>query len=115
MIKIASRKRSDVCEATQQTGVCPFVLINRYIAVRPKIETKNEQFFIFSDNSPVKPSHMRSTLKKLLTLSGFDCRLYGTHSLRIGWASDLQKMQISVESIKKLGRWSSNSVFRYLK
>ena len=94
---------------------CPFALIEDYIAIRPKISKNSEQFFVFADNSPVKCIHMRKMLGKLLTTAGFNMKLYGTHSLRIGRAVDLQKMQISVETIKKLGRWKSNAVFLYLR
>ena len=115
MVKIASRKETNVPSQNDHIGYCPFALIKRYIAVRPKLLNQSQQFFVFSDGAPVKPRHMRTTLKKLLTISGFDSRLYGTHSLRIRRASDLRKMLLSVETIKKLGRWSSNSVFLYLK
>ena len=45
----------------------------------------------------------------------FDDTLYGTHSLRSGRTCDLYKLGLSVETIKKIGRWKSNAVFRYLK
>ena len=114
LVKIASRKNTTAPKG-QKAGYCPFKIVEEYLAVRPEILNNDEQFFVFQDNSPVKPMHMRCTLKKLLTLSGFNCKLYSCHSLRIGRASDLRKMNLSVETIKKLGRWASNSVFLYLK
>ena len=41
--------------------------------------------------------------------------LYLFHGFQSGRASDLLKLGVSVETIKKLGRWHSNAVFRYLK
>ena len=41
---------------------CPFVLIRRFLAVRKPCNQWMEPFFIFSDGSPVTPSHMRTTL-----------------------------------------------------
>ena len=117
-VKIASRKVSmtdKVDEQQIETGFCPFKIINDYITKRPEISNNDQQFFVFSDGSAVKPTHMRTVLKKLLVQAGFNKKLYGTHSLRIRRASDLRKMQISVETIKNLGRWRSNSVFLYLK
>ena len=116
-VKIASRKANVMVKPEEQydTGFCPFKIINNYIERRPQIKDNKEQFFIFSDGSPVKPTHMRNVLKNLLIKGGFNSKLYGTHSLRIGRASDLRKMNLSVETIKNLGRWSSNSVFLYLK
>ena len=51
----------------------------------------------------------------MLRNSGFNQGLYNCQSLRIGRASDLLKLALSVETIKKLGRWSSNAVFTYLR
>ena len=75
----------------------------------------NEQFFVFADKSPISPSQLRSCLKLMIRKAGFDPRLYGTHSLRTGRTCDLLKLGLSVETIKKLGRWKLNEVFRYLK
>ena len=54
-------------------------------------------------------------LKLMKDKCGLDSRLYNTHSLRTGCALDLLKLGLSVETIKKLGRWKSNTVFMYLK
>ena len=120
LVKIASRRASSNFEQKDRkldelTTYCPFKLIKGYISMRPNITSHSQQFFVFSDGTPVRPRHMRNALKLLLVKCGFNSKLYGTHSLRIGRASDLRKMQISVETIKKLGRWQSNSVFLYLK
>ena len=41
-------------EATQSQIQCPFKLMQDYLACRPLARTSDEQFFVFSDNSPVK-------------------------------------------------------------
>ena len=75
----------------------------------------DEPFFIFPDRSPVTTENIRKVLKNMLKISGFDDTLYNVHSLRIGRACDLyHKLQIPVDSIKKIGRWQSNSVYSYL-
>ena len=56
----------------------------------------------------MKANHFRNILKEMLTLSGFDKDNYGTHSLRAGRSVDLFHMGFSVDTIKKLGRWSPN-------
>ena len=63
----------------------------------------------------MKPTHMRNVLKIAIQASGFDKDVYNCGSLRIGRASDLLKLGISVETIKKIGRWRSNAVFTYLR
>ena len=58
---------------------------------------------------------LRNCFKTAIRAERFDKRLYSVHSLRAGRANDLLKLGLSVETIKKLGRWKSNAVFRYLK
>ena len=94
---------------------CPFQLLRDFVDNRPKYQNGNDPFFVFNNSTPVKPIQMRNVLKDMIRVSGFDESLYNCQSLRIGRASDLLKMGISVETIKKLGRWSSNAVFTYLR
>ena len=63
---------------------CPFTLLNNYIQRRPLARSETEQFFVFSDGSPIKPSHMRNTLKLLIKRIGLDERNYSVHGLRGG-------------------------------
>ena len=93
---------------------CPFQLIRDYLAVRLPYKT-DEPFFIFRDRSPVRPENMRTTLKVILKRGGFDPKYYSCKGMRAGRAVDLKNFGLSIESIKNLGRWSSNAVFTYLK
>ena len=92
----------------------PFILINDYIEVRPPALNAKEQFFIFADNSAVRPEQLRTVLRTLITNMGLQAHLYNVHSLRIGRTGDLMKLGLSVETIKKIGCWRSNAVFTYL-
>ena len=94
---------------------CPYKLLRLYASMRGNYLTNEEQFFVFSDRSPVLPQQMSKCLKTVIREVGFDETLYGTHSLRAGRTCDLYKLGLSVETIKKLGRSRSNAVFRYLK
>ena len=51
----------------------------------------------------------------MIARADLDYKNYDTHSLQIGRATDLFKMGVPVEDIKKAGRWVSNSVFKYLR
>ena len=94
---------------------CPFKVVIRYMDIRgPYLEDK-DQFFVFADKSPVKPYHMRSTLRTLLNNLNLDGSLYDVHSYRIGRTCDLEKFGYSIDQIKSMGRWKSNAVYRYLK
>ena len=83
--------------------------------MRPPYHDMNEQFFVFRDYSPVSALHFRSTLHLMLKLMLYNERLYNCHSFRIGRSCDLMKYGLSVEMIKKLGRWKLNVVYSYLR
>ena len=94
---------------------CPYAILQNYRKIRPRYSSISEQFFVFRDRSPVAATHFRKTLKLLLKKANFNARLYDTHSMRAGRSLDLLKYGLSVETIKTIGRWTSNVVFTYLK
>ena len=96
-------------------ALCPFQTLRDYLTVRKKGDNDMEQFFVFSDRSPVKPEHMRRVLCELLLNCGIQCESYGTHSFRAGCSVDLHALGVSLDLICKLGRWWSTSVYTYLK
>ena len=85
------------------------------MSVRGDYVTDSEQFFIFRDGTPVKPADMRKILKKALELEKIDTSLYRIHSLRAGKSTELLRLGVLVETIRKVGRWRSNAVFAYFK
>ena len=118
LIKITTTDKKYANKKEQFTGIfnyCPYDLLNQYIAIRPKFTSKRDPFFVFSDNTPVRPEHMRTNLKFLLRRNGFNQHFYNRHSLRAGRSVDLMRMNVSLDLIRKLGRWSSNSVYAYLR
>ena len=87
-----------------------------YLKQRGSAHSSDEQFFVFKDGSAVKPENMCLTLKKVLVQLGLDYKAYYTQSLRIGRASDMvNELNLSVESVKKAGHWTSNTVYTYLR
>ena len=67
IIKISNKetvqfKRKGNKDATKQ--YCLYQLLTDYLAKRNGQEMPGKQFFVFSDNSPVKPSNVRAVLKK---------------------------------------------------
>ena len=100
----------------QETNVfCPYKLLKEYATIRKSFKKNDEAFFVFRDRSPVNLNQLRTTLKMALAKSGFDADLYNSHGFRTGRSIDLLNMGLSVETIKKLGRWKSYVVYRYLK
>ena len=89
--------------------------MRQYMALRGNYNDKEEQFFVFSDFSPVTPSNVRQTLYTMITRLNLDSRLYGIHSFRIGRTADLIKYNYTIEEIKLMGRWRSNVVYKYIR
>ena len=94
---------------------CPFRLLRDYAGARATYLEDDEPFFVHTDWSLVKTAVFRNVLKQSLEAENLNSNLYDCHSFRIGRASDLLKLNLSLESIKSLGRWKSNSVYAYLK
>ena len=94
---------------------CPYQLLREYAGERGSFSTDVEPFFIFWDKSPVTAYHFHSCLKAVLKFAGFNARYYSTHGLRAERSCDLYNLGLSVETIKKLGCWKLNAVFRYLR
>ena len=94
---------------------CPFSVICEYIRIRGGYASEQEQFFIFTDKSPVTQSCLRNLLVKLLKKLNLNWKAYTFHSMRLGRASDLLKMGMPIEHIKQAGHWKSNAVYKYLR
>ena len=94
---------------------CPFLLAKEYSNLRPKYNTDSDQYFVFSDGSPLTSKLFRQTLRLCLSNLKLDSKCYDTHSFRIGRATDLRKEGHKVEEIKRQGRWKSNCVYKYLR
>ena len=86
---------------------CPFVILSDFVEARPSCKSVTEPFFVFADHTPITPGQMRGTLRQVLGAAGYDRAAYCTHSFRAGRTCDLLQMGLSVETIKKLDRWTS--------
>ena len=114
-VKLTAHPFESKLKTSDRENCCPFTMLRQYLLVRKSYKTEREQFFVFSDRTPIGPEQYRKTLKLCLSLAGFTKENYDTHSMRAGRSCDLLKMGVSVEMIKKLGHWKLNAVFKYLK
>ena len=115
IIKISSEAIRSI-EKYPRNINCPFELLRKYVEIRKLCASQNENFFIFRDRAPVRVANVRSVLKEAISLAGLDMNNYNTHSLRAGRSVDLvYKMKLPVSVVQKLGRWTSNAVYKYLK
>ena len=123
LVKISSTRKSTqkqkAYKVRQQNNnllcPCPYQLLRDYATRRGPYRTDDEPFFVFADNSPITQKQLCVCFRKMLSQAGFQVELYRLHSFRTGRTCDLLKLGLSVESIKKIGRWRSNAVFKYLK
>ena len=110
-----SNTRNNAAHHAEVTKYCPFELLRHYALMRGPFRNQDEPFFMLSDGKPVKLAQMNHCLKDCLVQLGKNPRHYSVHSFPIGRSNDLLKLGLSVESIKRLGRWKSNAVFKYFR
>ena len=110
-------KISEVKSTQKQTRFfCPIKLTHVFLKLRgTTYKSDEEPFFMFRDSTPVKPEHARAVLKLTLKRLSIDNSLYRFHSFRIGRASQLIKLGYTIEEVKRIGRWTSNAVYKYIK
>ena len=94
---------------------CPFKITKAYLKLRGDYTMVTEQFFVYRDNSPVKPEHFRTMLKQALKKVGVEASKFNSHSLRIGRCTDLINFGYTIEQVKRARRWKSNTVYKYIK
>ena len=111
-IKITSLSQDN---AQKNVIICPFNAIRNYTCMKGGYATKQENFFIFADRSPVLLSHLHKVLCTCIAKIHLNPLLFYCHSLRIGHTSDLMKMGVPIEKIKIMGRWKSNAVYKYVR
>ena len=97
-----------------QRNFCPFQLIRSFLK-RGRYKSDTEPLFVFRDKSYVTAEQARKLLRKCITNIGLNASVYDMHSLRIGRTSDLIKFHYSIEEVKRLGRWRSNVVYKYIR
>ena len=114
LVKITSKPMQGKKKERENT-YCPFNLLKIYINLRPPAVREDEQFFVFSDGSAVRQPNVRNVLSHALKAADLNPHAYVFHALCLGHATDLLALRLSVETIKKIGRWRSNAVFTYLR
>ena len=117
VIKISSTKKKQTDKLNQQGGSlsCLYELLQIYTKFRGGYKSEQEPFFMLVDGLAITAVRFNLLLKKFIRTAGFNANLYSSHSLRAGRSCDLFKLGLSVESIKKFGRWKSNTVYWYIK
>lgn len=77
-------------------------------------QEKGQPLFRSASGRMLKRSRIQELLGMAASACGIDPARMGSHSLRIGGATALYKAGVDVETIKRIGRWSSSAVHAYL-
>ena len=117
IIKISSKDIASKHKAAKDfDAICPYTLLRNYLRIRSEdFRSVQEQFFVFRDRSEVTAENFREVLKSAIKKAGLNYKLYNCSSFRSGRAVDLLRKKISVETIRKLGRWKSSAIYRYFR
>jgi len=95
--------------------ICPVRALHSYLSVRPTF-TGNSAFFIDSTGKVVSPDRFNTMLRKILRdMKIPDSRRYSAKSFRVGAASMAYSLNVPVEDIQALGRWSSLAFLYYVR
>ena len=118
-VKITEKYSNDYLTSVQRYRVhrhfCPFTMLQDYLSIRGHYASIDEPLFIFRSGQPLQPQQIRKTLIGILNALDLDSSLYGVHSFRIGRCTDMFKWGCSIKFLKKVGRWHSSAIYRYLK
>ena len=104
-----------VIDAVKNSPFCPVKIITTFAELRIPYNNDTDQFLVFRDGSNFLTKHFKQVMVKGLKRLGLEPSQYGTHSFRIGRATDLQRAGRGIDYIKKQGRWESNAVYNYLR
>lgn len=80
---------------------CPVLAVSEFMAVR----SANPSFLVHADGSSLSRFQFSSILRTLLWAIGEIPREYGTHSFRIGAATEAALAGLPDTEVQRIGRW----------
>lgn len=94
------------------TDLCPVKALFRYLSLRG---TQPGVLFLDDDGQPFSSRVFRICLSRIAAKAGLASRGITPHSFRVGAATSAAAIGIPVETIQRMGRWSSRAFVRYIK
>lgn len=91
---------------------CPVIALNRYLQRRPQ---SPGPLFTFKNSEPLTSGNFNNCLQYCLRKCSLDPHSYGTHSFRIGKATQMSLDNINVQTIQDTGRWKTNAYVNYIR
>ena len=118
-IKISSLKDQPdyaKCLVKSHTFFYPFNAVRQFIDMcKSNFGGADQNFFLFSDGSPVYPHQARTMLRAAIANLNLNPKLCNCHSMHAGRATQMLRAGIPDDQIKRLGKWRSNAVYHYLR
>lgn len=94
-----------------QGGVCPFGLVTQFMVLR----VTGDRFLSHLDGVPLTRFQFTSVFKKCLSAVGENLGDYGTHSFRIGAATEAVRAGLAEGDVMRIGRWQSRCYAGYVR
>ena len=91
---------------------CPVTSIRQYLSIRGQ---HPGQLFLNPNFSPVTIQQFSSVLQTAATMSALPAHRYGTHSFRIGKATQMASDGHTDQAIQRAGRWKSSAYSKYIR
>ncbi|XP_069608836.1 uncharacterized protein [Ranitomeya imitator] len=91
--------------------ICPLMLIKNYMRVRKD----GSQLFIHENGLPLVSGQFLAILRRMLSRLGMPAAEFGTHSFRIGAATEASRAGLLESEIQRVGRWRSRCFTRYIR
>lgn len=110
--KHSKDQTSFILDPLSEKLYCPVVAFLQYLTLRPKI---SGPVFIAENLKVVTRDFVATNLKRCLKLAGSDPKVFNTHSLRVGRATDLAMAGTPDQVIKQTGRWRSDAYLNYIR
>lgn len=94
-----------------QGPVCPVGVISQFLVIR----SPGRHFLVHEDSSPLSRYQFSSVFKRCLSHIGVSPAEYGTHSFRIGAATEAARAGLDNTEVQRIGRWRSSCFASYVR
>lgn len=94
-----------------QGEVCPFRLVTVFLGFR----SSGDRFLSHLDGTPLTRFQFSSLFKKCLAAVGENLPDFGTHSFRIGAATEAVRAGLTEGEVMRIGRWQSRCYASYVR
>lgn len=96
----------------EKGAVCCVEAVLNFMKVRPHVKG---YLFCHENREPLTRYQFASILSKSISKLGLPTTIFKTHSFRIGRATDLAAKGMQPDTIQKMGRWNSNTFYKYIR